>query len=229
MRKFNKIFWGLFFLVSAGFVMLNQFDRYINVGILPLILAILILAVLIKSIYPPRFFGIMFSIAGLVLLYDNIYGIEGITTWPVLFTALLSSIGLSIIFGKHYNPKSCDKHFDKVINDLDEDNVYIDLKFGSSIKYVNTDNFKEANLNCKFGDLAIYFNNAKIKGDSAIINLDASFSGVEIYIPKEWKVINNIDNNLAGIEEKNNSNSETNKTVTITGRVSFAGVEIIYI
>jgi predicted membrane protein len=229
MKKFNKIFWGLFFLVSAGFVMLNQFDRYINVGILPLILAILILAVLIKSIYPPRFFGIMFSIAGLVLLYDNIYGIEGITTWPVLFTALLSSIGLSIIFGKHYNQKSCDKHFDRVISDKDEDIVYVDLKFGSSIKYVNTDNFKEANLNCRFGDLAIYFNNAKIKGDNATINLDASFSGVEIYIPNEWKVINNIDNNLAGIEEKNNHNSETNKTVTITGRVSFAGVEIIYI
>jgi len=229
MKKFNKIFWGLFFIVSAGFVMLNQFDSYINVGILPLVLAILIIALLIKSIYPPKFFGIMFSLAGLVLLYDNVYGVEVITTWPVLFTALLSSIGLSIIFGKHYSTKSCDKHYDKVINDKDEDNVRVDVKFGSSIKYVNSDSFKEANINCSFGSIAIYFNDAKIKGDNATINLDASFSGVELYIPKEWKVINNVDSNLAGIEEKNNNNSITSKTVTITGRVSFAGIEIIYI
>jgi len=229
MKKFNKIFWGLFFLVAGAFVIFNQLGYYTNFELLPLILTIFIIAILIKSIYPVKFFGILFSLAALVILYDKPLGLESITPWPVLLTALLGSIGLSIIFGKHYGSKNCDKHYEKVINDKDEDTVYVDVKFGSSIKYVNTDTFKEANLNCSFGSLAIYFNDAKIKGDSATINLDASFSGVELYIPKEWKVINNVDSNLAGVEEKNNSNSVTTKTLTINGRVSFAGVEIIYI
>jgi len=229
MKTFNKIFWGLFFLVAATFVIVNQLGYYTDLAFMPLILSIFLVALFIKSIYPTRFFGLLISLALLIILYDKQLGLESITPWPVLITALLGSIGLHIIFGKNYSVKCSEKHFDKIINNDDEDVVNVEVKFGSSIKYVNSDNFKEANLSSSFGSLAVYFNNAKIKDDKAVINLDASFSGVELYIPKEWKVINNLDNSLAGVEEKNNRNSETNKTVTINGRVSFAGVEIIYI
>ncbi len=229
MKALNKIFWGLFFLVAAAFVIVNQLGYYTDLAFMPLILSIFLVALFIKSIYPTRFFGILISIALLIILYDKQLGLESITPWPVLITAVLGSIGLHIIFGKNYSVKCNEKHFDKVINNDDEDVINVEVKFGSSIKYVNSDNFKEANLSSSFGSLSVYFNNAKIKDDKAVINLDASFSGVELYIPKEWKVINNLDNSLAGVEEMNNRNNETNKTVTINGRVSFAGVEIIYI
>jgi predicted membrane protein len=147
--------------------------------------------------------------------------------------AFLASIGFSILFSKH---RFCgvyhihkDDGFDKTINEKDDESVNVDVSFGSTIKYVNTENFKVANLKSSFGSMEVYFDNAKIKEDSAVIKLDVSFSGVEIYLPREWKVINKVDTTLGGIEIKNNSNEKTTKTVTIKGRISFGGVEIHYI
>ena len=65
--------------------------------------------------------------------------------------------------------------------------------------------------------------------DTAIVNLDASFSGIELYIPKEWKVINELDSSMAGVEEKNSSDKDATKTLKLRGRVNLAGLEITYI
>lgn len=229
MKNFNKIFWGLFFLVAGAFVIFNQMGYYTNFNLVTLILTIFMVAIFIKSIYPVKFFGLLFSLAALVIIYDKQLNLEVITPWPVLITALLGTIGLSIIFPRHNYSKCNNKHFDKVIDDIDEDVINYEIRFGSSVKYINSDNFKEANFSCAFGALSIYFNNAKMENDVAIVNLDASFSGVELYIPKEWKVINELDSNLAGIEEKNNSSKDSSKTLKLRGRVNLSGLEIIYI
>ncbi len=231
MKTVSKIFWGLFFLMSAAFVIINQLGYYTNLELLPLLLTIFIGAILIKSLYRINFFGILFSLAFLAIIYSNQLGLQSITPWPVLITAFLASIGLSIIFNRsHCQIKhNHHEHFDQVINDKDSDVVNFEVSFGSSIKYVNSDDFKSASLRCSFGALKVYFDNAKIVGDTATINLDASFSGIEIYIPKDWKIVNNVDSSLGAVEEKNNSNSVSTKTVTITGHVSLAGVEITYI
>jgi hypothetical protein len=233
-----KIFWGLFFMAAGAFVVLDQFYAFTNITLLSLLLTIFVVAILIKSLLKLSFTGILFSLAFLAIIYSEPLHLGNITPVPVLLASLFGSIGLSIIFNKHHFYRGChfERHghhhrerYSEVINGADGDVVNVDVNFGSSIKYVNSEDFKEANLKSNFGSIKAFFDNAKIKGDTATINIDLSFSGAELYIPKDWKIVNKIDATLGGVDYKNDSNEKAKKTVTLTGRISLSGIEIIYI
>lgn len=231
----KKIFWGLFFIAAGTFVILDQFYNYTNITLLGLLLTIFIVAVLIKGLYRISFLEILFPLAFLSIIYSKPLHLEKVTPIPVLLAALLGSIGLSILFNRHCFHKKCyfDKHhhehFSEVINGVDDDEVNFDVNCGSSIKYINSEDFKNANLRCRLGAMKVYFDNAKIMGDNAKINLDISLSGVELYIPKEWKIVDKVNTTLGAIEFKNNRQVNSEKTITLTGRVNLSGVEITYI
>lgn len=227
----KKIFWGLFFILGGIFIIINQLGYFdTNVNLFSIICTIFLIPIFVSSLFKLNYFGILFSAALLLIIYREPLNLENLTPITILTTALLGSIGLSIIFDKHHVIKvHHHEHFDQVINSPDSEEVNLSVSFGSSIKYVNTDNFKTANIRSSFGAAKVYFDNAKIKDDTATINLDVSFSGVELYIPKDWKIINKIDTSLGGVEEKNNIRTETEKTVVLTGKVSLGGIEIIYI
>jgi len=75
----------------------------------------------------------------------------------------------------------------------------------------------------------VYFDNATMSNNNAIIRINASFSGVELYIPKNWRVENKTNVFLASIDEKNRNNEIITNTLTLVGDINFSGVEIIYI
>lgn len=108
--------------------------------------------------------------------------------------------------------------------------VNCSVKFGSIIKYVNSTNFQRAEITAHFGGAKVFFDNAVIApGTNAVIDIDASFSGVELFVPRNWRLINNADISLGAIDEKNHYNSDSPINVTLTGHSSFCGIEITYI
>lgn len=235
----KNFFWGLFFIAAGAFVVTNQFVHYTDINLFSLLLTIFIIPIMVKSLFKLNFGGILFPAAFLCIIYSKPLHIGSITPWPVLLAALLGTIGLSILFHKHhcyYKKYHFEKHhhhhhehFSEVINGEDSDEISVDVNFGSTIKYVSSDNFKVANLRSNFGSIKIYFDKANIIEDKATINIDIAFSGIELYVPKEWKIINKVDSTLGGVEYKNSNDAETKKTVTLLGRANLAGVEIIYI
>jgi predicted membrane protein len=170
------------------------------------------------------------------ILFDQELGLENYTPWPVLGIALLASIGLSLIFKplrqKIKKPKNqfCESGNYEEVSEESGEIVDCHVKFGSSMKYVNSENFCRAELECSFGALKIYFDNAKIPSGKGEIVLDVSFAGVEIYVPREWKLILEADTTFGAIEEKGPKYStEEGPVVLIKGKVSFSGVDIRYI
>lgn len=226
--KISKIFWGLFFILAATAIVLSGLGVFAEINLISLLLTIFLGAILIKSICHLSYTGILFSIAFILIIYAKQLGITAITPWPILFAALFGSIGLSIIFGKHCHWYHYGKS-EVTKEELENNVVDINVSFGASAKYINTKELEKVNVSCSFGAAEIYFDNAEIKNDSAIINLDISFAGVEIYLPRTWRIENKVDVSLAAVEEKNKSNNVTEKTIILTGRVSLSGVEIIYI
>ena len=112
----------------------------------------------------------------------------------------------------------------------DESEVYARANFGSTIKYVNSKNFKRAFVNCSFGAAKMYFDNACIAGEEAEINIEASFCGIELFIPREWQVLDEMDHIMGGVEEKNPQRHSVNgPRVRLTGHMKFSGIEIIYV
>ncbi|MFR0822748.1 MAG: LiaF transmembrane domain-containing protein [Clostridia bacterium] len=230
--KFRNWFWGIFFILAAVFILLNQLGYFTQIHLFSLICTIILIPIILKSCYHLNFSGILFPLAILCIIYAEPLGITNLTPWPVLAIALFGSIGLSFIFGSHYHHSSCHHHeenFGEVIDSPDENMVNFDVHFGSSIKYVNTEHLQQANVHCSFGAAKVYFDHAQIAPEGAQIYLDISFSGVELYIPKSWHVVNKTNVTLGGIEEKNKMMQAEGPVVHLVGKVSFSGVEIIYI
>lgn len=231
--KKERIFWGVLFILIGIFLIISKLGYFPNVNVFSLLLTAFLTAVIVKSLIHLNFAGILFPIAFICIIYDKQLGITNITPWTVLIAALLGSIGLSLIFHKHtkwVNAKyDChDYEFEK-IDVEDESHVRFKSSFGGSIKYINTDKFEQADFKCSFGALKVYFDNAVMSNESAVVRVNASFSGVELYIPKSWKVEDKTNVFLGGINEKNRSSQITTNTLKLVGDISFSGVDIIYV
>ncbi|WP_027399643.1 LiaF transmembrane domain-containing protein [Anaerovorax odorimutans] len=231
--KKERIFWGILFIVGAVFLIISKLGYFPDINIFSLLLSVFLIVIIIKSLIRINFTGVFFPIAFLCIIYDKQLGITNITPWTVLIAALLGSIGFSMIFHKrirwdkrYYNSE--DYKFEK-INVEDESYVNFNNSFGASIKYVNTDNFEQGDFNCSFGAMKVYFDNAVIPNGNAVANINASFSGIELYIPKTWKIEDKTKVFLGAISEKNKNEKITTETLTLVGDIRFAGVEIIYI
>lgn len=90
--------------------------------------------------------------------------------------------------------------------------------------------FRRAFLKSSFGSMSVYFDNAVLHEGKAVAEVDISFGNMELYIPKDWKVILDVDTSFGGVEEKGRCHpADEGNTLLISGRVSFGGLEIHYI
>lgn len=231
--KKERIFWGMFFIVSAVFLIVSRMGMLGDISIFSILLTVFFVACLIKSIAHRSITGVLFSVAFLCIVYAKPLGIEAVTPWPVLGAALLGSIGCSFLFHpkKRFYNYGGTQHMgmEESIETVDGAQMEFSSTFSGSIKYVNSDDFQSANLHCSFGSLKVYFDNAVIQKGEAVLNLDVAFAGVELYIPKDWTVVNKVNAAFGGIDEKNRNYSTGAPVVRLCGKVSFGGVEIIYV
>ncbi len=231
--KKERIFWGALFILAGIFLIISKLGFFPDVNIFSLLLTVFLVVIIVKSVLRLNFSGILFPMAFICIIYDKELGITAITPWTVLMAALFGSIGLSMIFHKHvkwgnYNHECENYEFEK-INIEDESNVRFKNSFGASIKYINTDKFEQGYFECSFGAMKLYFDNVDMSNKSAIVRIDASFSGIELYIPKTWSVQDKTNVFLGSVSEKNRNNQITTNSLTLVGDISFSGVEIIYI
>ncbi|MFD1418846.1 LiaF transmembrane domain-containing protein [Companilactobacillus keshanensis] len=250
MRNRNGIFWGLFMLLSAGILIVSQMHLIsYTFGFWTVVLTIFLVAVLIKSLVYYAIPGTVFSLAFLAILYAKPLGITAIVPWTVLGAALLISIGLSFIFhpfiikhrfrnmryydhvGHWHNARVHTRvghHVD--VETVDQPDVNVSVRMGSSVRYVTSDDFKEANIDVSMGNAKVYFENVTVQ-DTAVINVNVSLGGVDLYVPKNWNIVKEIDDNsMSGlIEEGNPEITEDSPTVTVHGYISLSGLKITYI
>ena len=232
MSKKRNIVWGLTLILGALLVVFSQLGYFDTVGIPSLIITILLIPVIILSAASLNFSGILFPLAIIGILYDDVLGIQALTPWPILIAALLLSLGLTFLFPRHQH---CRRHggsregFDKVINEPDGSVVNLVNKFCGSIKYINTQALRNVTIDSSFGGLKVYFDHADIAENQAYIYMDLSFSGVELFIPREWKVADNVNYVLGGSDEKGTEADIACKTLVLEGRANFSGITIRHI
>lgn len=228
MRKSN-IFWGLFFIVAALLMIVSKLGLIGGFSFWSIFLTIFFVAWTVRSMIYKNPTGIIFSLAFLCIIYAEPLGIEAITPWYVLGAAVFFSIGAGFL----YHPRRFSRceygRAEAVTENVDGGQVTFETSFGESIKYINTDDFQSADLKCSFGSMKVYFDNAVIQNGQAVINIDASFSGVELYLPKEWQLSNQIRTSFGGVDEKNRNQPGNEPIIILNGKVSFAGVEILYV
>lgn len=231
--KSKNVFWGLFFILGAAFIIFSQTGAFADISAVSIFFAVLLAAVSLYGLVHLEFVMVLFPIAIILIMFDKELHITNLTPWPVLATALLGSIGLSLIFHRH-NSKHIHDHkcFDQevVINDPDGSEVSCYAHMGSTVKYINTKEFEKGIVDCSFGAATVYFDNAQIKGSSAVLQVNISFAGVELYIPKSWQIEQNIDVFLGGVDEKGRKDQvNEGPTLRLIGHMKFSGLTIYYV
>lgn len=231
--KKERIIWGLLFIIGGIFLIVKNLGFLSDVNIFSLLLSVFLVYIIVKSIPRLNFVGIIFPLTFLFMIYDEVLGFPKLSPFILLVSATLASIGFSIIFkSENFKYKKVFKYDGANIieGNFDEEGcIKHNTSFGSVVRYVNSNNFVNASLNCSFGGMSIYFNNSKMKNETAVINLNASFSGVEIYIPKEWEIEDKTNSSFSGIEVHNRSGLEKTNTLILVGDITFSGVEIFYV
>ena len=244
--KRKNIFWGVSLIAIAIFIVVYQMGLISNeISIWSIVLGILFGCALIEGIISLSFGGIFFSLAFLWALFGEAIGLPGASIWILLLAALLLTIGFSTIFPKKKKEHEWKEHMESMhqtfdtcgareVNENGEQteasgNVSCYNKFGATTKYVTSSNFVSATLENHFGEMIVYFDNARIVGEDADIYVKASFGSVQLYLPREWRVENNINVTMGEVSEKNQSKSTGTPVVRLNGDVSLGDLKITYI
>ncbi len=232
--KKDKLFWGLFLIAAAVLILVAKLGVFPEMSVAKVFWTLVFGVALVKSVVKLSFSGIFFSLAFLGIVYDTELGITAITPWTILLAALLLSIGVGLIYTPK-KKKAVGNHCptddgDFVVYDEEDGNRFdFSSSFVGSIKYVNSDNFEYANIDARFAGMKVYFDNAIIQNGHATVNMNVSFAGVELYVPKNWRVDNQMTATLGGVEEKNRPNVGDGPILTLRGNVSLGGITILYV
>jgi predicted membrane protein len=178
-----------------------------------------------------NFWGICFPLALLAILYDDVLGIEAFTPWTVLIAALFMSIGLTLIFPHKTNVQTAQSNAAAwEQHTVYDDFARISAKFSETVKCVGSRNLQGVEITSSFAGLKLYFNNAQLASGQAVVNVNSRFSGIELYVPRGWQVVNNIRCTAAGLDERRFTNfAKTNAALIIKGTASFSGITVIYV
>lgn len=234
MKRRSDMLVGLFFIVAAILIIVNEVGGYWEISIVKSVVAVILAGIMIKSLLKCSFGGILFPLAFIIILFDEELHLESITPVPVILTAILGTIGLNMVFKNHkWNHWTNWSEHHEFEDSVEEDNSNVinsSVKFSSSTKYITSEDFKKGNFRCSFGDMKVYFDKAMIQGDNATITVDLSFGSMQLYIPRTWNVKYDVSTSFADVDVKNRPgyNAET-PVVTINGSASFGGIDIFYV
>lgn len=229
--RIKTILWGVLLIATAAFAILTGMGYMETVDPLKVIFAGVFGGIIITSLIDLNFFGVFFPAALICIIFDAELGMERLTPWPIIGIAVLLTIGFSLIFKVKKPNTHKHHHYTNVVeNATDDEYLNLVAKFNGINQYIHSKNLKQVDVTCQFGGAEIYFDDAVLSVDGAQLNLDVSFGGVDIYVPKSWKVVNYARASFGSVEEKKASCAmEGAPTLYINGEVKFGGVEIDYI
>lgn len=229
--RLKTILWGVLLIATAAFAILTGMGYMESLDPLKVIFAGVFGCIILTSLIDLNFFGVFFPAALICIIFDAELGMEKLTPWPIIGIAVLLTIGFSLIF-KTRRPKfdNNNYHGPVVENASDDECINLNAKFNGINQYIHSQNLKQVNVTCHFGAVELYFDNAMLSPDGASLNLDVAFGGVDIFVPKDWKVINYAQASFGGVDmRKNNQAIDGAPTLYINGKVAFGGVDIKYV
>ena len=159
---------------------------------------------------------------GAILLLSAQDIIEYDTARKVFFPLVIILVGLGIIFKAFKG----DKEFQKINNAKDGSLPNANAVFGGSEPNFTNMEFNGANSSAVFGGVELNLRNAHISED-CVINCNAIFGGIDIFLPPNVKVKIDALPVLGGVSNKYISSDEPNAPVVyIKATCVCGGVEI---
>lgn len=237
MKTGRKIFWGILLLLGAVALLVSHMGYFEGMSFWNVLFSVALIGLFVDGIFRRSFGTILFSAAFFVIVNSTILELQAITPWPVLGAALLGTVGLGILFPQK---KWRQEHWQEGHRwkGVSEENftvgeqgeiMHFENCFNESIKYITSAELGAVHVENSFGSTSVYFDNAGLKENRATVHVENSFGSTVLYVPRDWKVILNVENSFGGTKEKGHCNPSGEMILNVYGEVSFGDLQIIYL
>jgi predicted membrane protein len=213
-------------LVLFGFALLagnlGWFDmRRIVWSFWPTILIVAGAALLAKRRSRQSLWGFVFIFWGLWIYADQLGWIR-VNFWAFFGPTLLVLIGGTLVWravapatGSNVRQVASDSYI----------RTYA-LLSGSEVRPQSL-TFKGAEATAVMGGVKLDLTGSQLEGDTATIDVFALMGGIEIYVPRDWEVVNDVTSVLGACVDKRRPSATSNgKRVVVSGMALLGGIEI---
>jgi hypothetical protein len=194
----------------------------------PLILIVVGFVIGLKSNFRNNAWWILTLIGGVHLLPP--FYIGDVASRRLIWPFLLLAAGLAMVLRKKRTcPTPSYKHHGPFISN-DADTLNIDVTFGGRKEIVTSRNFKGGIVRATFAGVEINLAAADSEIQPMILEVHASFSGIEIIVPSHWKIQNEVNPTMGSVEDqrmvRTHDIGDAKHTLILRGSCSFASIEI---
>lgn len=155
------------------------------------------------------------------------FKVMGTSSKHLFWPAIVIIAGLMIAFRPRR--QKCYPSPTSAPNITDESKVFIDVTFGGRKEIITSKDFKGGVISVAFGGSEINLTQADFSGDTVVLDCRVSFGGVELIIPSNWDVQNEIRPVFGAVEDErliHTGSTETRKKLILQGSCTFSGIEI---
>jgi predicted membrane protein len=222
----SRIFWGLVLILIGVLVLFERFGFH-DLGHLlstwwPAIFILIGISILLGNGFRDPGAGLFFIIFGGFFLLRELDILE-YDAWHYIWPAGLIALGLWIILRPAFRHRGVEGIPTTIGNDLELTCVFSGVK-----RRVESAAFKGGQVTAVFGGAEVDFSRAGLDGGKAMIEATAIFGGVNIIVPRDWKVVVDGTPILGGFEEKhrNPPEAEAKATLYVRGTSIFGGITV---
>lgn len=236
-RKNRGRLLGGFLLIAAGIVLSLKFTGIVLPGWIysgPMVVIFIGVFIFVKNGFKNPA-PLLISFVGLGFLLHKIY--PGLRIADFIFPSVLIIIGIFMIV-KYMNLKNSRSRNNIIPTEetrlftneeiTDADRLDEKTILGGSTTTIISKNFKGGSVTCLLGGTEINLGTADFVG-TIEINCNVIMGGLEISVPLQWTVVNNIVSIMGGSDDSRPRSSvqfDEQKVLVLTGNCVMGGVEI---
>ena len=200
----RKKFWGVLLILAAIALVISRLGLKYSVplGFWQVVGTLFFGAGLIEGLSKKKIGTSVFSIAFLLIIYQDQLNLRSVGSWTILGAALLITIGLNMIFKQRfqfwYENVSSGKNY---------------IIYGDDGKEEESKEYEEFTEN-EVG---------------STIKVDVSLGDVNIYVPRSWEVNNSVDAFLADVKFVGMPSGEGTQNLKVEGSIRLGDVKVHYV
>jgi len=150
------------------------------------------------------------------------WGILGVSFWKIFWPALIIAVGLWILLKPRF------KAFEGTVPAIKVDDLDAFVIFSGINRRLESKEFRGGKATAMFGGIDLDFYGAKLSGNQATIDLTVMFGGINVRVPRNWKVVVDSHAILGGVDDKHRTESvdQVEATLFIKATAILGGIEI---